>query len=340
VTAPLRLVAVLGPRWTSTSALAAELTDLASARALPVGVSYPTEAEWFGRLRDGVTLHPEIVELSGAPRARDEVAALRPRPTQGRQVVRDRLRRVADDARAADAHTLLLVAPAAAWQAEPAALRRELCAVADTVDIVLPVRRADEALAAALAQSVRLADTTNEVALTARAALADDARAHEHRYAELLRRWVDPEGAVRVLVTPVTRGSAVEKLFATLNLEHSRADRTAEVATAVTPPASREALEAIAKLAQRRSRFGWVPGVRRRSDAQLIEARRSADDAALAGVPAFAFGDSERRMLARRFRTDHDAVRAHVAWQWPSGAPEGPLRDAWLEWFADFPARP
>lgn len=332
----MRLVAVLAPRWTATSSLAAELSARATAGALPAGVVYPLDAAWFGRMADRITVHPELVELSGASRPTDGHGALRARPPQARQVVRDRLRRVADDARDAGAHTLVLVAPGAAWLADPSGLRRELRTVADSVDVVLPVRRPDDALAAALAQSVRLAEQTGETTLTARAALASDQRAHEHRYADLLRRWTDPDGKVRVLVTPVSGGSAVDALVATLGLDPS-ADAVAETAgsAAVVPPPSREALAAIAGLARRRARVGWVPGVRRRTDAQLAEVRRAADDAALAGAAPFAFTDSERRMLARRFRGDREAVRAHVAWQWPEGAPAGPLRDAWLAWFAE-----
>lgn len=332
----MRLVAVLAPRWTAASSLAAELSARAASDSLPAGVVYPLDAAWFGRMADRITVHPELVELSGASRPTDGHGALRARPPQARQVVRDRLRRVADDARDAGAHPLVLVAPGAAWLADPSGLRRELRTVADSVDVVLPVRRPDDALAAALAQSVRLAEQTGETTLTARAALASDQRAHEHRYADLLRRWTDPDGKVRVLVTPVSGGSAVDALVATLGLDPS-ADAVAETAgsAGMVPPPSREALAAIAGLARRRARVGWVPGVRRRTDAQLAEVRRAADDAALAGAAPFAFTDAERRMLARRFRTDREAVRAHVSWQWPDGAPAGPLRDAWIAWFSE-----
>gem|GEM_PF-4616965 len=333
--APLRLVAVLAPRWTAASSLAAELSARAASDSLPAGVVYPLDAAWFGRMADRITVHPELVELSGASRPTDGHGALRARPPQARQVVRDRLRRVADDARDAGAHTLVLVAPGAAWLADPSGLRRELRTVADSVDVVLPVRRPDDALAAALAQSVRLAEQTGETTLTARAALASDQRAHEHRYADLLRRWTDPDGKVRVLVTPVSGGSAVDALVATLGLDAASLAVDTDGPAAVVPPPSREALAAIAGLARRRARVGWVPGVRRRTDAQLAEVRRAADNAALAGAAPFAFTDAERRMLARRFRTDREAVRAHVAWQWPEGAPAGPLRDAWLAWFAE-----
>jgi hypothetical protein len=134
----------------------------------------------------------------------------------------------------------------------------------------------------------------------------------------------------------VSGGSAVDGLVATLGLGPS-ADAVAETAgsAVMVPPPSREALAAIAGLARRRARFGWVPGVRRRIDERLVEARRAADAAARDGAEPFAFTDPERRMLARRFRADREAVRAHVAWQWPDGAPAGPLRDAWLAWFAE-----
>lgn len=336
MTAPLRIVAVLGPRWTVTSALAAQLSACAAADALPPGVIYPVGAAWFGQSPDGVTTHSELVELTGRSRPADTVSTMRARPAHARQVVRDRLRRVADDARLEGAHTLLLVAPGAAWHAEPKELRRELRAASATIDIVLPVRRPDQALAAALAQSVRLADTTGETTLTARAALSDEGRTHEQRYAELLRRWVDPDGEVRVLVTPAARSAGAHTLFATLGIAPPAGDPAAlGVDSPVTPPPSAEALEQIASAARIRSRLGWVPGVRRRIDERLVEARRAADAAAREGAEPFAFTDSERRMLARRFRADREAVRAHVAWQWPGGPPAGPLREAWLAWFAE-----
>ncbi|HET8956953.1 MAG TPA: hypothetical protein VFM95_00710 [Microcella sp.] len=339
MTAPLRIVALLAPRWCGATALAAELSALAAANSLPRGVLVPTDGAWFGRFRDGVTVHPELVELSGASRDTDAAEAsdaaaigpvvrrdgvsevMRARPPQARQVVRDRLRRIAEDARTASAHTVLLVAPGAAWRADPAELSREFSAIADRVDVALLVRAPERALASALAHAVRSAEVTGARSLTVRAALADASTVDELAYGELLHRW--RVGTERTpLLVPADRG--VGALWDALSIDASAANAAQSEgqgpdaapspteAGVVLPPLARDDLAAIAALAGKRplTRSG-----RAAVATALDDARSAADGRAHAGAlgqphAPFAFADDEVRTIRRRFRRELEALSA------------------------------
>jgi len=345
VTSPLRLVALIAPRWCGATALAATLSALAPSTALPPGVIVPTDGAWFGRFRDGVTVHPELVELSGASRDTDgaigpvvrrdgESATLRARPPQSRQVVRDRLRRVIEDARGASAHTVLLVAPGAVWQAEPQGLHRELSGLADRVDIGMLVRAPERALASALAHRVRLADVSGVTSLSARTALGVPELVNEFAYGEALAHWSDGVERAPVLV-PSDRG--VEAVWSALRItlpaggadasggsstldpetvdtgtvHPGTVDSSTSDAGTVLPPLSRADLEHIAAVAGRRA---LTRSGREKNAAALAEARDAADERALAGAQGraahipFAFSDDEVRTIRRRYRRDLAAL--------------------------------
>lgn len=334
---PLRLVALVAPRWSGASALAAELSAHAAHGSLPPGVIVPTDGAWFGRFRDGVTVHPELVELSGASRDDERssgavvhrdgvIETMRARPPQARQVVRDRLRRVIEDARGTAAHTMLLIAPGAVWQADPAELRRELTGLADTVDIGLLVRAPERALATSLAHAVRLADVTGATALTARAALSSPA-ASELAFGAALARWGD--GAERApLLVPSDRGAdAIWGAFGIVpQVVEQRPRASADDAPAddavstVLPPLSRADLEKIANLARRRA---LTRAGRANAAAELAALRAAADKRALAGAlgtaphAPFTFTDDEVRAIRRRFRRELTALEAFA------GVPRG-----------------
>lgn len=335
---PLTVVAVLAPPFALLSALASRLSALALDGAVPAGVTMPVNAAWFGRQRDGVTTHPELVELSGrvrpagpssddgttddpwpAPRvlsADGTIERMRPRPPQARQVVRDRLRRVAEDARGAQAHTLLLVAPRTAWDADPAELRRELSAVADTVRIVIAVRRPEEALASAVAAAA-LTDAEAGRPLrarTARAALAESAWVDDLAFDALLARWRDPDDRAALLVVPATAEPA--ELFARLGLTGGAAGGQAVAALdpapcTVVPPPTAAALDALND-ASRAARRAVLPSARRDRAAARAAALDAAQRSGLA-APPFAFTDAERRAVAKRFTRATEAVRGAVA---------------------------
>lgn len=330
MTAPLRLVALIAPRWCGATALAATLSALAASNALPPGVIVPTDGAWFGRFRDGVTVHPELVELSGASRDTDgaigpvvrrdgESATLRARPPQSRQVVRDRLRRVIEDARGASAHTVLLVAPGAVWTADPRGLHRELSGLADQVDIGMLVRAPERALASALAHRVRLADVSGVRSLSARTALSETELVSEFAYGEALARWSDGVERAPVLV-PSDRG--VEAVWSALAIAHTAGEASegsmpltgeSTPSGTVLPPLSRADLEQLAALAGRRA---LTRSGREKNAVALTEARAAADERALAGArglaahTSFAFTDDEVRAIRRRYRRDLTALEA------------------------------
>ena len=330
MSSPLSLVVLVAPRWCGATALAAELSALAASNALPPGMIVPTEGAWFGRFRDGVTVHPELVELSGASRDTDgaigpvvrrdgESSALRARPPQSRQVVRDRLRRVGEDARAASAHTVLLVAPGAVWQAEPRGLHRELSGLADRVDIGMLVRAPERALASALAHRVRLADVSGVRSLSARTALSDTELVSEFAYGEALAHWA--EGVDRApLLVPSDRG--LEAVWSALGIAHTAGEASegsmpltgeSTPAGTVLPLLSRADLEQIAALAGRRA---LTRSGREKNAVALTEARAAADERALAGArglaahTSFAFTDDEVRVIRRRYRRDLATLEA------------------------------
>ena len=337
MSSPLSLVVLVAPRWCGATVLAATLSALAASNALPPGVIVPTDGAWFGRFRDGVTVHPELVELSGASRDTDgaigpvvrrdgESATLRARPSQSRQVVRDRLRRVIEDARGASAHTVLLVAPGAVWQAEPQGLHRELSGLADRVDIGMLVRAPERALASALAHRVRLADVSGVRSLSARTALGVPELVNEFAYGEALAHWSDGVDRAPVLV-PSDRG--VEAVWSALGVTQAAGggdvsarsstvdagtvDAGAVDAGTVLPPLSRPDLEQLAALAGRRA---LTRSGREKNAAALAEARDAADERALAGAQglaahtSFAFTDDEMRMIRRRYRRDLATLEA------------------------------
>lgn len=302
---------------------------------MPPGLHFPRGAEWFGHHDDAVTTHSHLIELAGGEA---RVATAR-EPLQSRQVVRDRVSRIAEDCRRShQPTTVVFCAPGAAWRASPAGLRRELRAVADEVAIVLIARRPESAAASMLADAVRRADETGQLSLSARSALADPALRDEHDYAALRDRWTDPTGVVPLILVPYPehpRGGAtlLTRVAERAELTHlGTTDATSVGSPSVAlphlafPSLSREDLAELIRLRRRRNRLGWVPTVGRRLDAQFGEARRAAEERAMGGGDPFRFSEAERRWIERRHRNSLKVLRHTLGAD--ADDPE------WRAWFA------
>ncbi|RZS59087.1 hypothetical protein EV141_0304 [Microcella putealis] len=335
MTGPLTVVAVVACPGNGATSLAAEMSLRAARDALPSGVEFPTDASWFGAFPDSITVHPELVELSGGVRADDghtepgeestprvhvaqagdTPAAMRPRPSQSRPVVRDRLRRVADDARERGTHTLVFVVPQSAWSADPNGLRRELARVADHVTIVLAADVLERVLARALARAA-LEDVRRGNPMrsrSARTALATGNWIATIDSAAAYDRWLDPEssGTVRTVLavcTPPTAAALLRIIGHTSSYGDPEPDPASPAlddttrTPRVSPPPSRSELDQLAEL-QRLAKNALLPRTRRERRAELDRALIAVGRAGLDGASAdepFTFTEAERHLIRRR----------------------------------------
>jgi hypothetical protein len=267
-TMTVRAVVHIGPIKTGSTALALYFSRASSRNLLSTDVIYPMGELWFGRTAQGAIRQcPEIARLKRNADGSQDFE------TPG---VVDAIAKVAAELRARPGSTdkvAVFIAETVTHDHPVPLIQEAFTDHFDEVTFVMVARRQDKAAASTLAQEVKTPHLYRINLDPRKRQWVHDLPFGDFNHLRNYERWLSGPENYRLVAIPYLEGEQAS--FASIERFHRAGDIPGPVeipgikGRRIHPTFSREGLNALIKIKKRRSRWGWLPGINARTDAQI-----------------------------------------------------------------------